>query len=54
MSLARFSQGYVLSKVIAVSLRVIGVVISIVLVIGNQPMKPSTQWLTQSMKCRFN
>jgi hypothetical protein len=36
MSLARFSQGYVLSRVIAVSLRVIGVVISIVLVIGNQ------------------
>ena len=37
MSLAPFSQGCVLSKVIAVSLRVIGVVISIVLVIGNQP-----------------
>jgi len=36
MSLARFSQGCVLSKVIAVALRVIGVVISIVLVIGNQ------------------
>ncbi len=36
MSLARFSQGCVLSKVIAVPLRVSGVVISIVFVIGNQ------------------
>jgi hypothetical protein len=36
MSLAPFSQGCVLSKVITVALRVIGVVISIVLVIGNQ------------------